>query len=150
MQACFQVILNDCKLPERWYKIYAENIELRCFEVVRQEFHKPMSVLRLLLVKNDLTWQVYVAENMVPSDCAVLKSFPPTLNREFVPNMVSTICATNICVGNYDNKFITLSHTRRGRFLSHNGQLVAFLDETLCVEIGGKQYSATIRHVKEM
>ena len=144
MQACFQVILDDCKLPERWYKIYTENIELRCFEVVRQEFHKPMSVLHLLLVKNDLTWQ---AENMVPSDCAVLKSFPPTLNREFVPNMVSTICATNTCVGNYDDKFITL---RRGRFLSCNGQLVAFLDETLCVEIGGKQYSATIRHVKEM
>ena len=67
-----------------------------------------------------------------------------------MPNMVSTICATNTYVGNYDDKFITLSHTRRGRSLSCNGQLVAFLDETLCVEIGGKQYSATIRHVKEM
>ena len=107
-----------------------------------------MSVLRLLLVRSDLTWQVYVADNLVPLDCVVLKDFPPTLSRNFMSNVVSTISAANICVGNYDERFIALSYTRRGRFLSYSGQLVAFLDETLCVEVGGKQYSATIRHVR--
>ena len=78
----------------------------------------------------------------------VLKDFPPTLSGDVMSNVVNTISATNICVGHHDDKYIALSHTKRRRFLSHNGQLVMFLDETLCVEIGGKQYSATIRHVK--
>ena len=124
------------------------NFELRCFEVVRQEFHKPMSVLRLLLVMSDLTWQVYVADSLVPSDCVVLQDFRTTLSREFVSNVVSRISTSNRCVGHYDEKFIALSYTRGGRFLSHSGELVAFLDEALCVEVGRKQYIATIRHVK--
>jgi len=128
-------------LPEGWYTSHEASFELRCFEVVRQEFYKPMLVLHL-------QWQVYVADNLVPLDCVVLKDFPPTLSRDFMSNVVSTISAANICAGNYDERFIVLSYTRRGRFLSYSGQLVTFLDETLCVEVGGKLYSATIRHVR--
>ena len=62
--------------------------------------------------------------------------------------VVSRISTAKICAGHYDDKFIALSYTRGGRFLSHSGELVAFLDEAICVEVGGKQYSASIRHVK--
>ena len=72
----------------------------------------------------------------------------PTLTGKFVSNMIDTISVAKICAGNYEERFVALGHARKGKFLSCSGELVAFLDKTFCVEVDGKQYSATIRHAK--
>ena len=116
------------------------------FEVVRQNYHKPMVILRLLLINSDLTWQVHVAEHLVPSESPLLKDFPSTATGDITTSIIFTVSAATVCLGNYDDRFITLAHARKGKFLSHNGNLIAFLDESFYVEIEGQQYSSTIRH----
>ena len=105
-----------------------------------------MVVLRLLLIHKDLTWQVYIADNPVPSQCQILKDFPPRVSSEFVSNLIDTILGSNICSGNYEERFIALASARKGKFLSVSGDIVALLDESFCVQLNGIQYSSTIRH----
>lgn len=145
MDSCHRTVVAK-GLPINWFLSYVPNSELRCFEVVRQNYHKPIVILRLLLISSDLTWQVYVAEHLVPSESVLLKDFPSTVTGDIATNIIFTLSEANICLGNYDDRFITLAHTRKGKFLSHHGNLIAFLDESFCVDVEGQQYSCTIRH----
>ena len=105
-----------------------------------------MVVMRLLLIHNNLTWQVYIADHLVPSQCLVLKGFPARVSSEFVNDLIDTISVSNICSGNYEEKFIALANARKGKFLSASGEIVALLDESFCVQLDGVQYSSTVRH----
>lgn len=134
------------RMPEEWYLSYAKDVELRCFEVARQHFHKPMVIVRNLLIKNDLTWQVHIGEHVVSPHCSVLKDFPSTITREEAVSIIHAISVGKICSGNFEDRFIYLARIRKGKFLSPSGKMVAFLDESFCIEVDGKQYGSTIRH----
>ena len=102
-------------------------------------FHRPMVVMRLLLIHNNLTWQVYIADHLVPSQCLVLKGFPARVSSKFVNDQIDIISVSNICSGNYEEKFIVLANARKGKFLSASGEIVALLDESFCVQLDGVQ-----------
>lgn len=129
MESCHRAVVAK-GLPFTWYTSYEADSELRCFQVVRQtNFHRPMVVLRLLLIHNDLTWKVYLADHSVPSQCLVLKDFPPRVSSKFVSDLIDTISVSNICSGNYEERFIALAKARKGKFLSVSGEIVALLDD---------------------
>jgi len=44
-------------------------------------------------------------------------------------------------------EFIEVAHLRKGKFLSPSNELVAVLDENICINVDGMEYSATVRHV---
>lgn len=48
--------------------------------------------------------------------------------------------------GNFDDRFIDLARIRKGKFFSCNRQVIAYLDESFCVEVNGTTYGSTIRH----
>ena len=57
-------------LPDGWFFSYSNEsleVELRIFEIFRQVSIKSMVILWLLLIKHDLTWEVYLAGHTVPS-----------------------------------------------------------------------------------
>ena len=148
MDSCHEAVVAK-GLPDNWYLNYVSNSELRCFEVVRQPSpHKPMTVLRLLLVNTDLTWQIYVGGHLVPTQSEILNNLPLMMTPELVVNTIYAISTANICAGNYEERFVTLACLRKGRFSSRNGEQMAFLDESFFVEVGGIQYNSTIRHWK--
>ena len=71
-------------IPDGWYFSYSNEspeVELRIFEIFRQVLHKPMVILRLLLIKHDLTWEVYLADHTVPRHCAIFSHFPPSITK---------------------------------------------------------------------
>ena len=103
-------------LPESWYRSYVADSELRFFEVVRQtNFHIPMVVVRMLLIQNNLTWQVYVAGHLVPSQSLLLKDFPPIVSRNSLPELINIISNASICTGNYEERFVNLAHDSKWR-----------------------------------
>ena len=138
-------------LPDGWFLSYSNEspeAELRIFETFRQVFHKPMVILRLLIIKRDLTWEVYLADHTVPHQCAILSEFPPSINNETLLKLIGAVSSASICQGNVEERYITMARIRKGIFTSQNGEVVAFLDQSFCVMVDGKQCSATIRHAK--
>ena len=53
-----------------------------------------------------------------------------------------------ICQGNFEGRYINHGQDSKGNFTSQNGETVAFLDQSFYIVVDGKQYGATIRHVK--
>ena len=51
----------------------------------------------------------------------------------------------NVCVGQPDTKFVDVCAAKNGKILSHNKQVVAYLDSTACVS-DGQMYTKTVRH----
>ena len=79
MELCYKE-LADRDLPDTWFTSYIQNNEFRLFEVVRQSSScKPMVIVRMLLIQNDLTWQVYVADHLVPTQSLIIKDIPPEI-----------------------------------------------------------------------
>ena len=72
-----------------------------------------MTVLHLLLVNIDLTWQVYVGKHLVPTHSEILKDLPPIMTAELVVNTIHVISTANICSGNYEECFVTLACLRK-------------------------------------
>ena len=90
----------------------------------------PLAIVRTLLIKEDLRWQVYVGEHLVPAENGVLMSFPERLNTMSISTAISTLQNANICTGNYDQHFIDLALKKKGKFPSAIGELVAVLETT--------------------
>ena len=61
--------------------------------------------------------------------------------------MINALHAANICVGNFDDRFIDLACIKKGKFFSCNGGgIIAYLDESFCLEVNGLTHGSTIRH----
>ena len=87
MNSCHRTVVAK-GLPINWFLSYVPYSELRCFEVVRQNYHKSIVILRILLISSDLTWQVYIAKHLVPSESVLLNilfriSCISTIHSEF-------------------------------------------------------------------
>ena len=146
MELCYEELTKK-DLPDTWFTSYVANEELRLFEVRRQgNFHKPMVIVRMLLIQDNLIWKVYVADSLVPSQSLILKDVPTRVSRNSLPDLLSTVAKANICTGSYEERFVILAHARKGKFLSMSGETVAYLDESFCVQVDGVEYGSTIRH----
>ena len=104
-----------------------------------------MVVLRVLLISKDLRYRIYVAGNLVSPQSSALSGSIATADN--VIEMINAIHVANICQGNFDSRFIDLAYKKKGKFLSCNGQLTAFLDESFCFEAYSMIYASTNRHV---
>ena len=72
-------------------------------QVTRQHSRvPPLAFVRTLLIKEDLQWQVYVEEHLVPAENGVLVSFSERLDTTSISTAISTLQNANICRGNYD------------------------------------------------
>ena len=83
-----------------------------------------MVISRILIIKRNLNWLVYVDNHMIPPNNDVSRTFPPALNTSVLLSLINTLHTSNICLGNYDNTFITLARQKKGKFLSTDEQIV--------------------------
>jgi len=123
-------------------------VDLRIFETFPQFHHKPLVILRLLLIKQDLTWGVYVTDHAVPHQCSILNQFPSTLDKEILLNLINAVSSASVCQGNFADRYIAMARIRKGIFTSQNGEVIAYLDQSFCITVNEEQHSATIRHAK--
>ena len=92
--------LNE--LPDGWFFSYNQSpqAEFRIFETFHQFHLQPLVILRLLLIKEDLTWEAHVADYAVPHQCAILDRFPSSLNNESLISLLNAGSSANIFQGN--------------------------------------------------
>ena len=135
-------------LPDGWYFKCTDEEEVQCFHVA-QQFNDaaPMIISRILIIKRNLSWLVYVDNHIIPPSNDVLSAFPPALNTSVFLSLIETLHTSNICLGNHDDKFITIARQKKGKFLSTDGQIIAELENFYCFVANGEMKCSTIRHI---
>ena len=109
-----RVTVNE--LPHGWYMNYVPDKELQYFQVIRQQLNAPMVVLRLLLISRDLRYQIYIAGHLVSPQSSILTQLPSIVTADAVIHMINALHAANICVGNFDDRFIDLARIKKESF----------------------------------
>ena len=134
-------------MPERWYFTLNGNKEIQCFQVSSQSSSSTMVFSRRLLIKNDMSWQVYVGSHLVSMDNVLFNAYPKTISLDALKSLMQHVSGASLCHGNFEPVFIEVARLRKSKFSSSSGEIVATLDESMCIIVDGVEYSATIRHV---
>ena len=82
------------------------------------------SVQFTIVIKQDLTWQVYYHLTRIEPDNAALQNIPTVITcMENISRLTSTISASKCCIGNPDEKFTpVLSCHELGEFKDRSGE----------------------------
>ena len=102
---------------------------------------------RVLLISDDMTWQVYVTEFQVSMDNEILRPYSATLSVNVIPDLIQRLDSATMCIANFEPIFVEIAQVRKGKLLSSTGNTVAVLDEKVCINVGGVYYFSTVRHV---
>ena len=105
----------------------------------------PVQITLCLTVNNDLTWSVAVQQHsIIPSKCSALKSFPPILSTDSLHQLHKMCDELVFCAGQPDIHFVSMVKAKKGKILSEDGKVVAFVDECRTV-LDGIVYQYTVR-----
>ena len=111
--------------------------------------NQPVSVSHCLIINENLTWKLYVHQKVLHHDnCAALHSFSLFLKPSTVNSFLEKLDSLRICIGNPDNNFIELCEAQKGRILSPDGSVSAFVDSFSTLKCEGESYSSTVRTTK--
>ena len=105
---------------------------------------QPLGVICCLTINSDLTWQVHIhGHTITPTARSPLSSVPEKLSTVSVISLLELLDTGRVCPGHPDEHYEDLAKEKR--FLSPEGELVAFEDGGFMVELNGKKYTRTIR-----
>ena len=111
----------------------------------RQSDGEPIAITICLIIAKNCTWSVYIHGHLV-DDCPASHEIPKVLAKKDASNLMSKLNNLNVCVGQLDSKFVNVCIANNGQILSHNKQVVSYLDSTACVSADGQIYVKTVRH----
>ncbi len=85
-------------------------------------------------VNCDGSWNVYVHNHPVKSDCQALNAIPPKMSC--LDSLLNWLMF-NVYAGHPDNKLVLFCEAKKGKFTSTDGKEVAFLDDYLPISLNG-------------
>lgn len=138
--------LSAATLPKGWIINKFNQDEIQCMKLRRQQLGIPVVIFHLLMIRSDLTWEVYTANHLVSPECSVLCQQPSHLATETAQRLIQIIDNSNYCIGNTDEQFVELARKRKGKFLTLGGKVIANLEEGFCIYASGEEHCSTIRH----
>ena len=104
-----------------------------------------------VILDSDGTWNAYVGDRKVPDTCGFLARFrsSPPLTDDKLSDLIKAIDNAVLCPGNPEEKFVTACKNKGGSVKGErgNGDVVAFIDNSLVTDHSGKQYQCTVRRV---
>ena len=103
-----------------------------------------------VILDSDGTWNAYVGDKKVPDMCDVLARFRSSpLADDKLSELIKAIDDSVLCPGNPDEKFVSACKDKGGtvKGARGNGDVVAFVDNSLVTDHSGKQYRCTVRRV---
>ena len=129
-------------LPEGWVSNLSKGT-LRLAKIVTKE--SPV-ITHSLSVSQNGQWIVHIhGKKIDKTKCAALHSLPnPT---DDVQSLLSLIDNLNVCPGHPDEEFVRMVECKKGSIKSHNGKVVAELDNYANVHFEGVSYESTVRPV---
>ena len=105
----------------------------------------PLCPTHTLTVKSDLTWTLYVnGHQVLPGKCSALVSFPSTLDRNSLSELLSKLDMLRVCPGHPDTHLVRMLRAKKGKIISPEGKIVCFV-HSASVEFNGKSYQETLR-----
>ena len=105
----------------------------------------PLRITHCVQINVDLTWSLYVHNHPLDTTkCSALKSIPRIVNPEVIPNLFITIDNLFVCAGHYDIHFVTMVLSKKGKIISPNGNIAAYVDDCI-TEVNGKIFMNTVR-----
>lgn len=120
-------------LPSSWSDHSSEDLEnmLLC-RISSQPSGSavPLKITHCLKVDRELSWSLYVNQHHVdPSKCGALTSFPKALNAESLSRLLTKLDGLSICAGQSDIHFVKMVAAKKGKILSPNGKIAAYVDD---------------------
>ena len=79
-----------------------------------------------------------------PCKCAALASIPSTLNADSLSHLLQEIDSLKVCIGQPDAHFVKMVLAKKGKILSHDGKIVASIDECMAT-VNGETCTQTVR-----
>ena len=136
--------LDKCILPDRWF-FTCDVDEIQCFQVSSKS-SSSLVFSRRLLIRSDMTWQVFAGSHLVSLTNIIFNGYSETFSPEFevLKDLMQQISGASFCHGNFEPEFTEVARLRKNKFLSHSGEVVAILDESMCINVDGVEYSATV------
>ena len=106
---------------------------------------QPLTVTHSLTINADLSWTLFVNQHKVDTDtCIALKSFAGPLNDDKLSQLLVAIDKLLVCAGQPDDHFVRMILAKKGKILSSNGKVAAYVDNER-VELNGELYPQTVR-----
>ena len=106
---------------------------------------QPLMVTHSLTIHSNLSWLLFVNQHLIDSAvCGPLKSFSGPLTPENLSQLLVEVDRLSICAGQPDDHFVRMVQAKKGKILSCNGKVVAYVDSTQ-VEFNGNVYQRTVR-----
>jgi len=110
LELCYKE-LADKELPDTWFTSYVASKELRLFEVVRHSsFGKPMVIVRMLLIQDNLTLCSRSLDPLSVFDA------PPRVSRDSLTDLLNTVAKANVYTGAMSKDILFWHMLGRGSF----------------------------------
>lgn len=137
---------NSLLLPPRWQKLSDTQ-----YCKVEEGSSGVGEVTASVILDSDGTWNAYVGDRKVPDTCGFLARFrsSPPLTDDKLSDLIKAIDNAVLCPGNPEEKFVTACKNKGGSVKGEkgNGDVVAFVDNSLVTDHSGRQYQCTVRRV---
>ena len=103
-------------------------------------------ITHCVTVDDELQWALFVHNHRITSGtCQALKSIPAKLDEDSLFTLLNTVDRLHVCAGHPEKHFVEFLHSKKGALRSHDGSVVASLDDYAPVTLNGDTYSCTVR-----
>ena len=82
------------------------------------------------------------------TSCPLLSNIPETMDASSLNMLLELIDKLNICPGHPDLHFVKMVSAKKGKILSHDGKVSAYVDDNTVVKLNGETYTKTVRTSK--
>ena len=83
-----------------------------------------------LKIEKDRSWSLFVRQNRVDTTKSrALKLFPSNLNSVTLLKLLNTLNGLSICAGHSDSHYVKMVLAKKGKVLSPNGKVAAYVDD---------------------
>ena len=135
---------ESLKLPPMWHDHTSTELDsIRLCKIIVTS-SQPLLITRSIVIDCKRKWKVFIHNHEVKK-CSALKDIPLELCRTSFMELLQLVDGLNICAGQPDSNFIVFADSRKGKFISKDGSVNAFIDQYAPVCTNGEVFSKTIR-----
>ena len=134
---------ESLKLPPMWHDHTSTELDsIRLCKIIVTS-SQPLLITRSIVIDCKRKWKVFIHNHEVKK-CSALKDIPLELCRTSFMELLQLVDGLNICAGQPDSNFIVFADSRKGKFISKDGSVNAFIDQYAPVCTNGEVFSKTI------
>ena len=135
-------------MPKDWVLNKSTAKSLTICKLSTSETRSP-SITKSVTINEFLTWTMFV-HNKEAETCSLMEGVSTTITSvDMLNKLICLIDSLKVCTGNYDENYLQLADSRKGKFYSSRNQATAFIDSSFPVTTNdGTLHNRTVRSSK--